>query len=57
MLNLDNDMENTAYYQSVKKETLLKAAKKLLDEGDSIERVARVLELDIEEVRKIAEKR
>ena len=56
MLNLDNDMENTAYYQSVKKETLLKAAKKLLDEGDSIERVARVLELDIEEVRKIAEK-
>ena len=57
MLNLDNDMENTAYYQSVKKETLLKAAKKLLDEGDSIERVARVLELDVEEVRKIAEKR
>lgn len=56
MLNLTDDIEDTAYYQSIMKKTLLKTAKKLLEEGDSIERVAKVLELDIEEVRKLAEK-
>ena len=56
MLNLGDDIDKTGYYQSVLKETLLKTAKKLLEEGDSIERVARVLELDIEEVRKLTEK-
>ena len=56
MINLGDDIEKTGYYQSVLKETLLKTAKKLLEEGDSIERVAKVLDLDIEEVRKLAQK-
>ena len=56
MINLGDDIEKTGYYQSVKKEVSLKAAKKLLEEGDSIERVAKVLDLDIEEVRKLAQK-
>lgn len=57
MLNLGDDIEKTGYYQSVLKETLLKTAKKLLEEKDSIERVAKVLDLDIEEVRKIVEEK
>lgn len=56
MLDLTDDIENTAYYKSIMKKTLLNAAQKLLEEGDSIERVARVFNLDIEEVRKLAEK-
>ena len=56
MINLGDDIEKTGYYQSVKKEVSLKAAKKLLSEGDSIERVSKVLDLDIEEVRKLAQK-
>ena len=56
MINLGDDIEKTGYYQSVKKGVSLKAAKKLLEEGDSIERVAKVLDLDIEEVRKLAQK-
>ena len=56
MINLGDDIEKTGYYQSVLKEVSLKAAKKLLEEGDSIERVAKVLDLDIEEVRKLAQK-
>ena len=56
MINLGDDIEKTGYYQSVKKEVSLKAAKKLLEEGDSIERVAKVLDLDIKEVRKLAQK-
>jgi predicted transposase/invertase (TIGR01784 family) len=55
MLNLTNNIEHTAYYQSIKKEVALNAAKILLEEGDTIERVAKGLQLDIEEVRKIAE--
>ncbi len=54
MLNLTDDIENTVYYQSIMKKTLLKAAKKLLEEGDTIERVAKVFDLDIEEVRNLA---
>ncbi|MEA5597418.1 Rpn family recombination-promoting nuclease/putative transposase [Rivularia sp. UHCC 0363] len=56
MLNLGDDIEKTGYYQSVKREIALKAAKILLEEGDTIERVAKGLDLDIEEVRKLAEK-
>jgi predicted transposase/invertase (TIGR01784 family) len=56
MLDLTDDIENTAYYKSIMKKTLLNAAQKLLEEGDSVERVARVFNLDIEEVRKLAEK-
>ena len=43
MINLGDDIEKTGYYQSVKKEVSLKAAKKLLSEGDSIERVAFII--------------
>ncbi len=56
MLKIDDETKKTGYYKSVLKETFLEAAKKLLEEGDSIERVARVCNLDIEEVRKLAEK-
>ena len=43
MINLGDDIEKTGYYQSVLKEVSLKAAKKLLEEGDSIERVAFII--------------
>lgn len=56
MVDLRDDIENTAYYKSIMKKTLLQVASNLLEEGDSIERVARVLDLNIEEVRKLAEK-
>lgn len=55
MLKIDSETKKTGYYKSVLKEAFLQAAKKFLDEGDSIERVARVCDLDIEEVRKLAE--
>ncbi|BAZ14870.1 hypothetical protein NIES4071_67400 [Calothrix sp. NIES-4071] len=35
MLDLTDDIENTAYYKSIIKKTLLNAAQKLLEEGDS----------------------
>ncbi len=54
MLNLTDDIKHTAYYKSVKEEVLLETAQRLLEEGDSIERVARVLNLGIEEVRQLA---
>lgn len=56
MLKISSETKKTGYYKSVKIEVLSKAAQKMLEEGDSIERVARVLDLDIEEVRKLAEK-
>ena len=43
MINLGDDIEKTGNIQSVKKEVSLKAAKKLLSEGDSIERVAFII--------------
>jgi predicted transposase YdaD len=55
MLDLTDDIENTAYYKSVMKETLLKAAQKLLKKGQSVEEIADTLDLEVEEVRKLAE--
>ncbi len=40
MLELDDDIEETGYYKSVIKETLLKAAQKLLKKGQSVEEIA-----------------
>lgn len=54
MLKIDDDIKKTGYYKSVKEEVLLETAQTLLEEEDSIERVARVLKLNIEEVRKLA---
>ncbi len=55
MLNLGEDIEKTGYYQSVLKKTKLKVVPKLLEKGLSIQEIAESLELDVEEVRKVAE--
>ncbi len=55
MLNLGEDIEKTGYYQSVLKKTKLKVVPKLLEKGLSIQEIAESLELDLEEVRKVAE--
>jgi predicted transposase/invertase (TIGR01784 family) len=56
MLNLTNDIENTAYYQSVMEKTKLKIVPELLQQGVTVEQIAKALKLDIEEVQKIAAK-
>lgn len=55
MLNLGEDIEKTAFYQSILKKTKLKIVPTLLQKGLSIQEIAESLELDVEEVRKIAE--
>jgi predicted transposase/invertase (TIGR01784 family) len=55
MLNLGEDIEKTAFYQSILKRTKLKVVPALLKKGLSIQEIAESLELDVEEVRKIAE--
>jgi predicted transposase/invertase (TIGR01784 family) len=55
MMNLGEDIEKTGYYQSVLKKTKLKVVPKLLEKGLSIQEIAESLELDVEEVRKVAE--
>ncbi|GJD22661.1 hypothetical protein RIVM261_076170 [Rivularia sp. IAM M-261] len=54
MLNLTNDIENTEYYKSIMKKTKLKVIPTLLRNGCSIEQIAKDLELDVEEVREVA---
>jgi predicted transposase/invertase (TIGR01784 family) len=55
MLNLGEDIEKTAFYQSILKRTKLKVVPALLKKGLSIQEIAESLELDVEEVRQIAE--
>jgi predicted transposase/invertase (TIGR01784 family) len=53
MLDLTDDIENTAYYKSIMKETKFKVIPTLLRKGCSVEEIAKDLELDVEEVRKV----
>ncbi|MDZ8095796.1 MAG: Rpn family recombination-promoting nuclease/putative transposase [Nostoc sp. DedQUE05] len=55
MLNLGEDIEKTAFYQSILKKTKLQVVPALLKRGLSIQEIAESLEIDVEEVRKIAE--
>ncbi|MUG94368.1 DUF2887 domain-containing protein [Scytonema sp. UIC 10036] len=54
MLNLSDDIKNTAFYQSILKKTKLEVVPILLERGLSIQEVAESLKLDVEEVRKAA---
>ncbi len=54
MINLGDDIEKTGYYQSVLKQTKLKVIPTLLKKGCSVEEIAESLELDVEEVKKVA---
>jgi predicted transposase/invertase (TIGR01784 family) len=56
MLNLTNDIENTAYYRSVMEKTKLKIVPELLEQGVTVEQIAKALKLDVEEIQKIAAK-
>lgn len=56
MLKISDETKKTGYYKSVLKETLLETTQKLLKRGDSIESIVETLELDIEEVKQLAEK-
>ncbi|MEH2241370.1 hypothetical protein [Nostoc sp.] len=55
MLNLGKEIEKTAFYQSILKKTKLKVVPALLKKGLSIQEIAELLEIDVEEVRKIVE--
>lgn len=55
MLNLGEDIEKTAFYQSILKKTKLKVVPTLLEKGLSIQEIAKSLELDLEDVRKVAD--
>ncbi len=55
MLNLGEDIEKTAFYQSILKKTKLQIVPALLKKGLSIQEIAESLEIDVEEVREIAE--
>ncbi|MEM7555357.1 MAG: hypothetical protein AAF378_14880 [Cyanobacteria bacterium P01_A01_bin.84] len=46
--------KKTGYYQSILKKTKLEVVPKLIEEGLSIQRIAEMFELDVEEVRKVA---
>lgn len=54
MLNLTDDIKDTAYYKSVREEVFLEVVQNLLERGDSIEEIAKTLKIDVEEVRKFA---
>ncbi len=54
MLNLSDDIKNTAFYQGILKKTKLEVVPVLLERGLSIQEVAESLKLDVEEVRKVA---
>jgi predicted transposase YdaD len=56
MLNLTNDIKNTAYYRSVMENTKLEIVPELLEQGVTVEQIAKALKLDVEEVQKIAAK-
>jgi predicted transposase/invertase (TIGR01784 family) len=53
MLDL-SEFKNSRFYESLKQKTKLELVPKLLDKGMSIQEVADLLELDVEEVRKAA---
>lgn len=51
---LGRSIEETRIYQDLERQTKLKVAERFLREGDSVEKVARGVDLPIEEVRQIA---
>jgi predicted transposase/invertase (TIGR01784 family) len=51
---LGRSIEETRIYQDLERQTKLKVAARLLREGDSVEKVARGVDLSIEEVQQIA---
>jgi predicted transposase YdaD len=53
MLDL-SEFQKSTLYQSVQKKTKLDIVPKLLEQGLSVQQIAEALELDVEEVRKIA---
>lgn len=55
MLNLGEDIEKTAFYQSILKKTKLEVIPMLLKAGLTIQEIAKHLKIDVEEVRGIAE--
>ncbi len=55
MLNLTDDIKHTAYYKSVREEVFLEVVQNLLKKGQSVEEIADTLDLEVEEVRKLAE--
>jgi len=56
MMKLNDDIKKTVYYQTIMKETKLDFIPKLIQKGLSIQEIAELLELNVEEVRKVAEK-
>lgn len=53
MLDL-SEFQKSTLYQSVLKKTKLDIVPKLLEQGLSVQQIAEALELDVEEVRKVA---
>lgn len=51
---LGRSIKETRIYQDLERQTKLKVAARLLREGDSVEKVARGVDLPIEEVQQIA---
>lgn len=51
---LGRSIEETRIYQDLERQTKLKVAERLLSQGDSVEKVARGVDLPIEEVQQIA---
>ncbi|MGB3649826.1 MAG: hypothetical protein WBA41_01255 [Rivularia sp. (in: cyanobacteria)] len=54
MFDLGEDIKNTGYYQSILKKTKLQVVPSLIEKGLSIQEIAEMFELDVEEVRKVA---
>jgi predicted transposase YdaD len=53
MLDL-SEFQKSTLYQSVQKKTKLDIVPKLLEQGLSVQQIAEALELDVEEIRKVA---
>jgi len=51
---LGRSIEETRIYQDLERQTKIKVAERFLREGDSVEKVARGVDLSIEEVQQIA---
>lgn len=51
---LGSTFEETRIYQDLERQTKLKVAARMLEWGDSVEKVARIIDLPIEEVQQIA---
>lgn len=54
MMKIDDDFKKTRYYQDILKKAKLETAALLLKMECSIEEIAEALELDVEDVREIA---